>query len=71
MGNCPVDITIKENVHMGLNCVAVVANLITYYKPLKPILLVLKHILVKTELNDPYKGGLTSYGLILMIVAFI
>lgn len=40
------------------------------YKPLKPITLVLKHLLHVAKLNDPYLNGLSSYGLILMIVAF-
>lgn len=33
--------------------------------------MVLKHFLRVFQINDPYLGGLSSYGLILMIVAFI
>ena len=41
------------------------------YKVLKPIILALKTLLKNGNLNDPYKGGLSSYGLILMVVSFI
>lgn len=33
--------------------------------------MVLKHILKVYNVNDPYTGGLSSYALILMIVAYI
>lgn len=65
-----IDITIKDMNHYGLNCVDFVKKILQYYEPLKPILLVIKHLLNKVQLNDPYKGGLSSYGLILMILAF-
>ena len=41
------------------------------YKVLKLIILSLKTLLKNGSLNDPYKGGLSSYGLILMLVSFI
>ncbi len=69
-GNTKIDITIKESTHSGLNCVNLVKQYLIFYKPLKPVTLVLKQLLHKISLNDPYLGGLSSYGLILMIVAF-
>lgn len=42
-----VDITIKDINHFGLNCVDFVKNQIHIYKPIKPILLVIKHLLNK------------------------
>ena len=38
---------------------------------MKPLVLALKNILKQANLNDPYKGGISSYGLILMIVSFL
>lgn len=38
---------------------------------IEPLLLVLKQFLKANELNDPYKGGLSSYGLFLMISSFL
>jgi len=41
------------------------------YPPLKPLTLVLKQFLVEKGLNDPFVGGLSSYGLVLMITAIL
>ena len=71
LGNTKIDINIKDDKNYGLNCVNLVKEFLILYKPLKPVTLVLKQLLYKTELNDPYKGGLSSYGLILMVVSFL
>ena len=70
-GNIPIDISIQDSKHFGLKCVDLVKNFITQYEHLKPIVLALKNIFKLADLNDPYKGGISSYGLILMIVYFI
>ena len=70
-GNVPIDISIQDSKHFGLKCVELVKNFITQYEYLKPIVLALKNIFKFADLNDPYKGGISSYGLILMIVYFI
>ena len=70
-GDTKVDITVKGLRHSGLNCVGLIKQYLVYYRPLRPITLILKHLLFITELNDPYQGGISSYGLILMITAFI
>lgn len=41
------------------------------YVVLEQLILALKTILKNANLNDPYTGGLSSYGLILMVVSFI
>jgi len=41
------------------------------YEPLKPLTLIMKQFLHKSDLSDTYSGGLSSYGLILMIVSFL
>ena len=70
-GEIKIDITVKGFKHSGLNCVSLIKQYLIYYRPLRPITLILKHLLFITELNDPYQGGISSYGLILMITAFI
>lgn len=46
-------------------------NYLQEYSILKPMVLFLKHLLKVNGLNDPYSGGISSYGLTLMIVAFL
>ena len=69
--NMPIDISIQDERHFGLKCVELVKGFILQYECLKPLVLVLKNILKRANLNDPYKGGISSYGLILMIVTFL
>jgi non-canonical poly(A) RNA polymerase PAPD5/7 len=38
---------------------------------IEPLLLVLKQLLKVNGLNEPFKGGLSSYGVLLMIVGFL
>jgi DNA polymerase sigma len=38
---------------------------------IEPLLLVLKQLLKVNGLNEPFKGGMSSYGLLLMIVGFL
>jgi len=57
--------------HNGLKCVGLVKEYLLDCWFIEPLILVLKQMLRVNGLNDPYKGGLSSYGLLLMIVAFI
>ena len=66
-----IDISIQEEKHFGLKCVDLVKQFIVQYECLKPLVLSLKNILKRAHLNDPYKGGISSYGLILMIIYFL
>ncbi len=68
---CKLDITLKDDRHSGLSCVALVRQYVAMYPPLRPLALVLKQLLHISHLNDPYQQGLSSYGLVLMIVAFL
>ena len=70
LGGFPVDITVHDPRHQGLECVNLVKILLKKYPPLKPITLVLKQLLNKSGLSDPYTGGLSSYGLVIMIVSY-
>ena len=65
-----IDISIQDDKHFGLKCVELVKQFIEEYKSLKPLVLAIKNILKRAYLNDPYKGGISSYGLILMIIYF-
>ena len=69
--NIPIDISIQEENHFGLKCVDLVKQFMNEYESLKPLVLSIKNILKRANLNDPYTGGLSSYGLILMIVYFL
>lgn len=61
-----------DHKHNGLNCVDLVKEYLVQYEGiLRPLVYIIKHLLYMAELNDPYQGGLSSYGLILMIVALL
>jgi non-canonical poly(A) RNA polymerase PAPD5/7 len=66
-----IDITHMTEQHNGLKCVELVKEYILDCWFIEPLILVLKQMLRVNGLNDPYHGGLSSYGLLLMIVAFI
>lgn len=70
-GYMKIDVTVQEPRHNGLKCVELVNKYLLKYRCLKYLVLPLKQFIFNSELNDPYQGGLTSYGLILMIVAFL
>lgn len=66
-----IDISIEDNTHYGLKCVDLVKQYLTEYEVLEPLVFATKTLLKLSYLNDPYKGGISSYGIILMIVAFL
>lgn len=66
-----IDVTVQDGRHNGLKCVELVKVYMTSYESLVHLVLPLKQFIFNSDLNDPYQGGLTSYGLILMIVAFL
>lgn len=66
-----VDVTIQDPRHNGLKCVQLVKDYLREYESLRYLVLPLKQLIYYAELNDPYQGGITSYGIILMIVAFL
>lgn len=69
--NLQIDISIQTEKHYGLKCVELVNSYLNEYKVIKPLILALKTILKNANLNNPYKGGLSSYGVILMVVSYI
>ena len=66
-----IDISVENDKHNGLKCVNLVKSYLNEYTVLKPITIALKAILQSANLHNPNKGGLSSYGLILMVVSYI
>lgn len=54
-GLMSVDISLQDNKHYGIQCVTLVTSLVEKYDVLTPMVLALKNILKKANLNDPYK----------------
>jgi len=69
--NFHIDISEESEKHFGLKTVDLVKSYLKTYSVLEPIILALKTLLNNGNLNNPYTGGLSSYGLILMVVSFI
>jgi len=69
--NFHVDISVENDKHFGLKTVELVKSYMKTYPVLEPIILALKTLLANGNLNNPYTGGLSSYGLILMVVSYI
>ena len=65
-----IDISIENEKHNELKCVNLVKSYLKEYSALKPISIALKAILQSANLHNPNKGGLSSYGLILVVVNF-
>jgi DNA polymerase sigma len=66
-----IDITFQDEKHTGPSCVELVQKYMESYPALEYLVLPLKQLMQITQLNDPYQGGLTSYGLVLMVVAYL
>ena len=69
--NISLDISLEDTNHYGVHCVDFVNAKRNQYAVLTPLTLAIKNILQKANLNDPYKGGLSSYGVILLILYFL
>jgi len=66
-----LDITVKGTRHKGLEAVDIVKGYLKQYPQLSSLVLIFKYMLKITELNNPYTGGLGSYGLLLLLVGFL
>ena len=66
-----VDITFDNALHRGLQTSRLVKSLVALYPPLKQLALVIKQFLVEKALNDSFCGGLSSYGLVIMIASVL
>jgi non-canonical poly(A) RNA polymerase PAPD5/7 len=70
-GSKKLDITIQDGKHSGPKCVQLVADYLLSFECLRYLVLPFKQLIYNSQMNDPYQGGLTSYALVLMIVAFL
>ena len=59
-----VDVSFQSNIHYGTKCVGLVTNFIKEYEVLVPMVLALKNILKKADLNNPYKVSNNSLNLL-------
>lgn len=66
-----IDITYQDKNHNGLESVKLINEYLDIYPQLRSLIFVLKKFMYSVNIYDPYTGGLSSYGLILMIVAFM
>ncbi|RHY44375.1 hypothetical protein DYB34_000443 [Aphanomyces astaci] len=62
-----LDVTFWSPSHQGLASAALGLELCQGIPGLKEVTLVLKYYLAKRGMNDVYRGGLSSYGLLLMV----
>jgi non-canonical poly(A) RNA polymerase PAPD5/7 len=69
--NYYIDVSVQDSKHFGLKCVELVKLFLDTYETLEPLIIGLKNLLKCAALNDPYKGGLSSYGLILLVVFYL
>ena len=69
--NLALDISMEIYSHRGQQCVEYINRKIIEYSPLKPLTLALKTIFYNAHINEPYNGGLSSYGIILLIIYFL
>ena len=66
-----VDITVQEPSHRGLLCTQVCQSLLSQHPLLRKVFFPLKFLLHYGEANEAFKGGLGSYGLLLMIASLL
>ena len=66
-----IDITYQDEKHNGLQSVVLIQQYLEIYPQLRSLTFILKKFIYSARLFDPYSGGISSYGLILMIVAYI
>jgi len=66
-----VKVDISFNVKTGIKSVSLIKAFIREYQVLPVLVLVLKQFLLQQNLNEVWTGGISSYGLILMVLCFL
>lgn len=66
-----LDISFKSSSHTGLQTTELVKQLTEQFPAATPLALVLKQFLADRSLDQSYSGGLSSYGLVLLITRFL
>ncbi|CAD8059976.1 unnamed protein product [Paramecium primaurelia] len=62
---------LKQNQHLGLISTDLTLQWLSFYSELRPIVLLFKSLLKRRGLNDQYKGGISSFCIIQMVLAFL
>jgi hypothetical protein len=70
-GEVYLDVSIEGGQHNGLLANRVIAELLRENPALRPLVLVLKHFMKERGLMESYSGGLSSYGLVLMVARYL
>ncbi|KAM3573175.1 hypothetical protein VYU27_004849 [Nannochloropsis oceanica] len=70
-GEVYLDVSIEGGQHNGLLANQVIAELLRENPALRPLVLVLKHFMKERGLMESYSGGLSSYGLVLMVARYL
>ena len=72
-GSVDVDISIDDSCgsHLGQSSLELTQQLLAQYPALPSVAIVLKTLLTSHDLNSSYRGGLSSYSLLLWIVAVL
>ena len=65
-----IDITVHVSKHKGKECSQLIGYFLGKYPEIKPVFLVLKQLMYVCEFNEPFKGGIGSYALFLMVVYY-
>jgi len=66
-----IDISVVTGKHHGIQTAKLVQRYCEGLPTLRPLVLVLKHLLSQRGMNKPFEGGLSSYALTLMAIAFL
>lgn len=66
-----LDVSIEGGQHNGLLANRVIAKLLGENFALRPLVLVLKQFMKERGLMESYSGGLSSYGLVLMVARYL
>jgi DNA polymerase sigma len=61
----------RSKLHLGIKNIHLVKSYIKEYVHLKELTLIIKKLLSIKGLNSPYQGGLSSYAIVIMIVAYM
>lgn len=62
---------ISFNTVQGVKAAKYIVEMKEKYPVLEPLVLILKQFLMQRQLNQVFTGGLSSYGLILMLISFL
>lgn len=66
-----VDLTFQTRNHMGVKCSETIQAFMNAEPLLKPLVLIIKTLVHRYGLSDPYTGGIGSYGVTLMVIALL